>query len=191
MFFTLSDNSCSVIWFHNLCTTTGSYLWPLCSAHALRHFQASSAQLAILPPPHLWSNLLIWWTKVRIRALHASPAAGNSASFLSFWFIQFHLIPILFQIKNEKWDDLNSVFDWMYYFIPLWPSWFTEHLILRMDLSTEENQQQQLNYSAWLIPNISEICTELCKDIFYYARACGTRGIDWLVWWWWCFFVGR
>ena len=35
-----------------------------------------------------------------------------------------------------------------------------------MNLSTEEKQQQQLSYSAWLIPNISEISTELCQDIF-------------------------
>ena len=42
------------IWFHNLRTTSGSSFWPLCSAHALRHFQSGSAQLAILTPPCLW-----------------------------------------------------------------------------------------------------------------------------------------
>ena len=41
------------IWFHNLRTITGSNVWPLCSAHALGHSQAGSAQLAILPLPYL------------------------------------------------------------------------------------------------------------------------------------------
>ena len=41
------------IWFHNLRTITGSNVWLLCSAHALRHFQAGTAWVAILPPPHL------------------------------------------------------------------------------------------------------------------------------------------
>ena len=41
------------IWFHNLCTTTRSDAWPLCSAHVVRHFQAGSEQLVILTPPYL------------------------------------------------------------------------------------------------------------------------------------------
>ena len=41
------------IWFHNLRTITGSNVWPLCSAHALRHLQAGTAWVVILPPPYL------------------------------------------------------------------------------------------------------------------------------------------
>ena len=32
------------VWFHMLCTTIRSNFWPLCSTHALWHFQADSAQ---------------------------------------------------------------------------------------------------------------------------------------------------
>ena len=46
--FALSDNSCSVDLVHNLRTITGSKVWPL------RHFQVISAQLAILPPFHIY-----------------------------------------------------------------------------------------------------------------------------------------
>ena len=42
------------LWFCNLCTTTRSNFWLLYSAHALRNFQAVTAQLAILPSPCLW-----------------------------------------------------------------------------------------------------------------------------------------
>ena len=55
--FSLSATTLSQsIWFHNLHATTGSNFWPLCSTHAVRHFQAGSAQIAILPPPYLWLN---------------------------------------------------------------------------------------------------------------------------------------
>ena len=59
MFFTPSDNSCSVsLISHNLRTATRNNFWPLSSPHAVQqHFHTGLGQLAILPPPYPWSNL--------------------------------------------------------------------------------------------------------------------------------------